>query len=388
MGLASSACTTPAAESTKPTTNRVGDEAIATAPNSRGEEVDSAIAVVNGIAISQARFDEVFALKRERVVTANKSNTEALLARERKRLVQRLVYAELVRQHAVRVGATVTDRALDALREQRRAAVTDPDGVLERRGENEASQRELDRTQLLVDAILQRTNALEISDAEIAAAYERRRSRYTDPAPRRRFAQIVVAVPSETAAAARGLDHATYERLDEAARQQIAEIAQLARQPEADFAALARAHSQADNAPLGGRMGILNRATLGTERAFAFDLPVGEVSSPIRTAAGYELLVAYESYAPGALPMSAVADQITERAQRDRKLAAGGDLNRHLYRTATIEYRLIPDPGPLVPIGEPSNAAPNQPTPNHRTPNRPTADNPTANNPTPDHPSP
>ena len=64
----------------------------------------------------------------------------------------------------------------------------------------------------------------------------------------------------------------------------------------ASFAALAKEHSQCPSGDGGGDLGWFGRGMM--VRAFedaAFSLPVGEVSSPVKTQFGYHLIVVTET---------------------------------------------------------------------------------------------
>jgi peptidylprolyl isomerase len=114
------------------------------------------------------------------------------------------------------------------------------------------------------------------SETELRAAYEANKVEFTLPR-RYRVAQIYVA-----------------------AEDKAAQLAQQARAPKADFAALARASSEhAESAARGGDMGWLADGQMLPEVARALGgMKPGEVSAPVRSASGWHIVKLLETREP------------------------------------------------------------------------------------------
>lgn len=117
-----------------------------------------------------------------------------------------------------------------------------------------------------------------VSEAEIAAAFERLGAAERPRRPATlSFRQIILA--PEPTAAARAAARA---RIDSVRAELVAG---------ADFAAVARRVSMDGTAPLGGDLGWVRRGrTVPAFEQWAFSLPVGQLSPPVETSFGYHLI--------------------------------------------------------------------------------------------------
>lgn len=117
-----------------------------------------------------------------------------------------------------------------------------------------------------------------VSDEEIDSFYEENKSRFFQP-EQVKASHILIQVPADA-----GDDE------DAQARKQVNELKSRL-DAGADFAELAREHSQDAAAPRGGDLGYFQKGQMVPpfEQA-AFSLEPGEVSEPIRTAFGYHLI--------------------------------------------------------------------------------------------------
>lgn len=148
------------------------------------------------------------------------------------------------------------------------------------------------------------------SEAELQAAYDAGKDNWVTP-PMLRVSQIFIAVGSQ--------------RSDEQARKQIQELGRQARVAKADFAALARAHSEdAVTAQRGGDSGLqpLQHFVPGMREVLQALKP-GEVSEPLRSDAGYHLLKLAERQPARTASLAEVRERLRDslRAQRQQQVA-------------------------------------------------------------------
>lgn len=173
------------------------------------------------------------------------------------------------------------------------------------------TQLERAREQALVQSYvngLARPPAGYPSEAELAAVYDA--SKPSLAVPRQfRVAQIFLAVPKDA-------DKAAAERIEARA----GELAGKARTRPAEFAELARQHSQsAESVERGGDMGWLTDGQIVSEIRAALDkLPVGAVSAPVRTTQGWHVLRLLEDKPSAVRPLAEVREALV-RAMRMRK---------------------------------------------------------------------
>lgn len=127
---------------------------------------------------------------------------------------------------------------------------------------------------------------------------------------------------------------------EEGLQKRAQELVELARAPDADFAALARVHSQGPSGPAGGDLGWFPREGAMVEEfaAAAFALEPGEVSGVVRTQFGLHVIKLTARKPARTLPLEEVADVVRYELETERVTAA---LNKHveeLRAKAEIKY--------------------------------------------------
>ncbi|MDR6842284.1 peptidyl-prolyl cis-trans isomerase [Pseudoxanthomonas sacheonensis] len=122
--------------------------------------------------------------------------------------------------------------------------------------------------------------AAPVDEAALRARYEQEKSRFMS-AEQRLASHILISVPA-------GADAAT----QKAAEQKVAALAAQAKQPGADFAALAKANSQDPGSKdSGGDLGWVDRGVMVKPFEDAlFAMKAGEISGPVKTDFGYHVL--------------------------------------------------------------------------------------------------
>nr|WP_290444617.1 MULTISPECIES: peptidylprolyl isomerase [unclassified Pseudomonas] len=148
------------------------------------------------------------------------------------------------------------------------------------------------------------------SEAELKQAYEAGKAGLQLPV-RYRLSQIFLRLENP--------------RDDEALRKQAQALAKQAQAGDADFAALAREHSQdTGTAARGGDTGLQALAQLLPEvRGVVPRLKVGAVSEPVQSAAGYHIIKLVEQQPARAATLEEVAPRLRQllRAQRQEQVA-------------------------------------------------------------------
>lgn len=143
------------------------------------------------------------------------------------------------------------------------------------------------------------------SEDELAEYYERERARYVQQeAVRARH--ILIAVKTGASS-----------EQEEAARKKAEDVLALAKEPKADFASLAKKHSQSPTAKGGGSLGLVQRGEMvGVLEELAFGLQPGEVGM-VRGEGGFHLLKV-EEHRPGRVkPIEEVRGEILARLEEE-----------------------------------------------------------------------
>ncbi|HLH10695.1 MAG TPA: peptidylprolyl isomerase [Methylovirgula sp.] len=146
------------------------------------------------------------------------------------------------------------------------------------------------------------------TEADVQQAYDANKSALM--APRQyRIAQIFVAVPA-------GADKGTEEK----AHAKILEVARALKQPNADFAAIARADSDAKaTAEHGGEIGWVSETQLRPDlQAQIAGLAKGAASEPIQVDGGWQIIKLIDTKPAAPVPFAQVHDALKQRLREAR----------------------------------------------------------------------
>jgi hypothetical protein len=165
------------------------------------------------------------------------------------------------------------------------------------------------------------------SDEELAVFYEANREKFT--APDRVRASIILLRVEPSA------NTATWA----AAEEEAARLEKKVREG-ADFAELARLHSQDPSAEDGGDLGYMHRGMIGSIAQVALDsLEIGEISQPVQLLEGIAILRLDERIEGQVSPLETVKDRATALWLREEQERARNRLIESLVAQAEIEIR-------------------------------------------------
>ncbi len=311
------------------------------------------IAKVGDVEIPNAVFREIYDLKIKKYADRGREIPPSADRRYRKSLADRLIYHEVLAQEAKALGVDYDPAELAERDEQQRRGIREWDKHLERRGETEASLREMVIAELREKTILEKQGKLEITPAEITEDYEKIKGNWSSDKPRVKAAHILVPIgpkPDPTAKAGEKPSEPTPEQTKAWEAEALAkamEIHAKAIAPGADFAKLAEESSDGPSKAKGGDIGIFTPDRMAEEfSAAAFDLEPGQVSEPVKTKFGYHIIKVSGKWPPGDLPVEALQDDIIERL-RTRKLHQGRrEMKEALLAKYTIVDNIEPTLGP------------------------------------------
>jgi peptidyl-prolyl cis-trans isomerase D len=149
-----------------------------------------------------------------------------------------------------------------------------------------------------------------VDDATLHQRYDEQKNRFIEP-EQRLASHILINVPANAVAA-----------VEKAAQAKAAAIAEQARAPGADFAALAKANSQDEGSKnLGGDLGWLSQAVI-EQKAFAtalYALKPGQVSDPVRTNEGWHVIQLRDVRQGRQIPFESVRDRLTRDELKDAR---------------------------------------------------------------------
>ncbi|MBX7081498.1 MAG: peptidylprolyl isomerase [Nannocystaceae bacterium] len=348
-------------EKIQPKESGGGDSAAAL-----GAVPDGPIATVNGVEIPNAKFREIYDLKVKKYADRGREIPASADRRYRKSIAERLIYHEVLRQEAEKLGVKYDEAALKDREEQQKRGIRDWDKHLERRGETEASLREMYIAELLEKAILDKSGKLKVTPEEIEEDYQKIKGNWKSDQPRVRASHILIPIgPAKVAMDPHvepgSTDKPTPEgtpeeqkKWDEEAKAKAEEIYKAVTAPDADFAAIAKEKSTGPSAAKGGDISIFTADRMAEEFSeVAFKMNVGEISKPVKTKFGYHIIKLTGKWPAGELPKEALEDQIVSRLEQ-RKLHQGRrELKDELMAKYTVVDNIAPTLGP-----EPEKKAP------------------------------
>src|SRR5512140_3409571 len=127
----------------------------------------------------------------------------------------------------------------------------------------------------------------------------------------------------------------------EKARARAQALADEARKPGVDFAALAQSKSEGSSAGDGGDLGWFGRGVMvpAVEKV-AFSLDVGKISDPVRTQFGWHVIKIEERRAIGVKPFDEMKDELRERMTRSQMERETASYVAQLRQQATVEVKL------------------------------------------------
>lgn len=302
------------------------------------------VAYVAGEPIPLSAFRAIYDLKLKKYERRKRGMTKRIDTRYRRTITERLIWAEVLRREAEALGLTYDPAELEEMVKRDRLGTRDWEKDKTRRGESDESLRTLHVSQLLERAILEHQKKLEVTPEDVDAEYEKVKSSFNLDVDRIRIAQIV-------------FEHG--EGVSEKdAMAEAKQVYEAAKAEGADFAKLAEQHSDVVTRQLGGDLGIQRVDRMDPQLAEATKgLKVGEMTKPISTPAGVQIIKVLARYGPGPLPKEAIADQL-EGSLYNRLLTEGREaLEKQLYEKYEVRAPMLEGLAP-APKGPPGMASP------------------------------
>lgn len=284
---------------------------------------DFIVAVVNSEPITNLQVTaEVERIRQQLAAQRRPQPDPRELARQvLNQLINERAQLQLARELGLKIDDPSVDQAEQNIASQNQLSVEQLRRQLEREGMDPKKLREQLRDQLLLTRLREREvdPRVRVSDADVDQYLAEQQERSADPASQLvNMAQILVAVPD-------GASDAQVAELQARAER----VLQRARAGE-DFAALAREFSDAGDKAAGGQLGLRSADRypplfLDATRALA----PGQIAGPVRSGAGFHLLLLLERRLPGLPPTTVLqsrarhillvpSKQLSEAQARDK----------------------------------------------------------------------
>jgi peptidyl-prolyl cis-trans isomerase C len=289
-------------------------------------------AMVNGEGIPRHKVDATLELMlAEQGIDVGMVQDSEQLASVRRQILDALITQELLWQEAEAKQLVASDAEVAA----RVAAVKQSAGSeesyrteLARAGFTEEQFVDDLRRQLSVERLINEEIAagLSISDEEVHAFYEANTEQLTRPEQIHARHILVKVAPDADEAAKQD------------ARKRIEAVLAEARKPGADFAELARKHSEGPSAPQGGDLGFVPKGRLVPEfEAAAWALNAGQISDVVETQFGYHVIELQERRPAQVAAEAEVSDRIRDHLRQQKSRSAVQERVRFLRERADVE---------------------------------------------------
>ncbi|MDJ0780544.1 MAG: peptidylprolyl isomerase [Desulfosarcinaceae bacterium] len=288
----------------------------ATASLARAEDAKPApegvkVATVNGVAITQSAFDRELNLFQRRIRRSLDSLTSDQMAQVQDSILNDLINRELLFQESGKQKIEVPDEMVQKEFDRIKGRYQDPkqfQTVMEQMQMTEAGLKEQIHRKTAVQKLINQEvgDKIELTEAEAKTVYEQNPDDFKQMA-QVRARHILVKVAADA-------DEAT----KSSAREKLAAVQTQAQQG-ADFAELAKTHSEGPSNVRGGDLGFFGRGQMVKpfEEA-AFALEPGKISDIVETRFGYHLIKVEEKKAEQALSFEEVKGKLMEKLKRSK----------------------------------------------------------------------
>jgi len=226
--------------------------------------------------------------------------------------IQTMVDELIVLQEGKRLGVEVTDDDVDrAVANVKRDNNVTSDAqfqyMLQSQNFTLDDYRDFLRRQMsIIQTRRKALSGVEITDEEIKAYYEANKQDFLRP-PSVHLRHILFRIPDDASAA-------DIEAIQKKALKVLAEL-----KGGADFTELALRNSDDPSASKGGDIGTISRGQMLPEfEAVAFELPVGQVSEPVRTKYGWHLIQVVDRAEGNYQPLPEISQKLREYLQEKR----------------------------------------------------------------------
>ncbi len=293
------------------------------------------IAKVNGVDIPRDEFDKKYDKMTRAFTKRNKEIPPGLAARYRESILKQLIDKELLDQKIKAETITVDEKTLETeFADYKKMFRTDEnfERYLKSSDISEAQIRDNIRHNLAVQKLLETRGDLAVTPEEVKAYYDENQKRY-EVKEQVRASHILFKVGKKDGEAAAN-----------EAKKKADEVYKLAAKADADFAALAKEHSQGPTASRGGDLSFFTRGRMVPEfEQKAFGMKVGEVSAPIKTQFGWHIIKVTDKKEGRQRPFDEVQESIEKLLKNKKSRRAKADLLKGIRTEAKVE-KFLPEP--------------------------------------------
>lgn len=297
---------------------------------------DGPAAKVGDVEIPRTTFNKEYKQTLERYYRARHDVKPALMERLKDNIVRRLVDAELIRQHAKKMGVALDEKEFGEKWGQHKERYGTAEGFkafLDRAGTTEEDVERQFRQNLLREKVFAKiSDGINADDKEVAEFYKKNEKRYQEP-EKVKASHILLKSNARMPQAQRDKAKA---RADEALKKV---------KGGSDFATVAKEYSEDNTRDRGGDLGffIKGRMVKPFEDA-VWPAKVGAIIGPVETQFGYHVIKKTDHQKARKRPLAEVKDQIRRSLQARKRNQAIRDSLETWRKETKIERLIKGDP--------------------------------------------
>lgn len=272
---------------------------------------DENVAIVNGVAITRAQYDQELSVHRQRVSRQGRQITDDKMAEMKKETLEALIEREVLYQESQKAGIKVTDQNVnDQIAGIKKRFPSDEEfnkALNDMNLTEDEVKMQIQRGLAILELIDQKvTRKVVITDEETRAYYDGNLQLFQQPEQVKASHILIKVEPTAD------------EVKKTEARKKIAEVQQKLKDG-GDFAALAKEYSQGPSGPGGGDLGYFKRGQMVKPfEDAAFSMKPNEVSDLIETRFGYHLIKVYEKKPEQTQAYADVKDKMAQRLKQEK----------------------------------------------------------------------
>ena len=305
------------------------------------------IAKVNGVEVSKDEFQRKFDKMTRAFTRRGKAIPPGLAHRYRESILKQLIDKELLNQKIKAGNVKVDETALAKEFEDYKKMFRTDDNFQRYLKSSEITPEQIKeniRHTLAVKALLKTDGSLSVEDKDIKEYYETNKKRY-EVKEQVRASHILLKV-----------DKKADDKAKAAVKKKADEVHGLVTKKGADFAALAREHSQGPTASRGGDLSFFTKGRMVPEfEKVAFGMKANTISKPVLTQFGWHIIKVTDKKEGRQRPYAEVKESIAKLLQNKKSRRAKASLLKKLKDEGKVE-NFLPKPPPAK-LGAPGALA-------------------------------
>ena len=289
------------------------------------------VAKIDGVDVPAAAFNEEV----ERMVSMVPVLPPSALPQYKEKVLENVVSKSIIDDAITKAKVSSPEAEVTAEYEKFRTRIEEasPGGMalfLQKSGLTDEGLKDEIRKSLDVKTMLSKDHDVNVTDKDAKEHYEKNEAMFQRP-ERVQASHILLKLDA-------GADEAKVAEV----KKEADALAKQARAKGADFAALAKEHSDDPGAANGGDLGFFEKGRMVPEfEKVAFSLKPGKISDPVKSQFGWHIIKVQEHQEAGKVPFDEVKDMIVAQLEQQKLRTAMADFLEK--QKAAVKVELLPE---------------------------------------------